>query len=83
MTLRVGHGIAYTVRELYRILFSSTGVSRLVPLHRPLEDVLVEKYHWEPADARAFSNFLEPMLDFKRNQRISATLAARHPWLKV
>lgn len=37
-----------------------------------LNDVLVEKYRWLPKDAKDFSEFLLPMLEFDPSKRITA-----------
>lgn len=47
-----------------------------------LYEVLTEKYNWEPDEAREFTNFLRPMLDFDPNRRATAEECLRHPWLK-
>jgi len=47
-----------------------------------LYKVLTEKYEWSPADARQFSDFLEPMLAFEPKERATAAECLRHNWLK-
>lgn len=47
-----------------------------------LFEVLVDKYKWECYEAREFTNFLTPMLDFDPNRRATAEECLRHPWLK-
>lgn len=37
-----------------------------------LYSVLVDKYNWNPFDAKEFTDFLEPMLNFDRNARATA-----------
>lgn len=46
-----------------------------------LYNVLVEKYEWNPIDAKEFTDFLVPMLNFNSNARASATECLKHPWL--
>jgi len=47
-----------------------------------LYDVLTEKYHWDPEEAKAFAAFLRPMLDFDPNRRATAAQCLDHEWLK-
>lgn len=47
-----------------------------------LDDVLTEKYHWEPKEAAEFSSFLRPMLEFDHRRRATAAECLNHPWLK-
>ncbi|KAL0270557.1 UNVERIFIED_CONTAM: hypothetical protein PYX00_007929 [Menopon gallinae] len=47
-----------------------------------LFEVLTEKYEWEPAEAREFTNFLRAMLDFDPCRRATAEECLRHPWLR-
>lgn len=44
--------------------------------------MLTEKYDWSSLDARAFSDFLEPMLEYDPNRRATAVDCIRHPWLR-
>ena len=46
-----------------------------------LYEVLTEKYEWPPEIARALADFLEPMLKFDPEQRATAEVCLRHPWL--
>lgn len=56
-------------------------ISRLKPW--PLRDVLMEKYEWSEQDAKAFSNFLLPMLRADPAKRASATECLKDPWLTL
>jgi len=46
-----------------------------------LGEVLSEKYNWPLHEARAFADFLNPMLRFETEQRVSAAKAQHHRWL--
>lgn len=46
-----------------------------------LYDVLIEKYDWDPKDAKVFASFLVPMLDLDQDNRASATQCLLHPWM--
>ncbi|CAB9499444.1 SRSF protein kinase 1 [Seminavis robusta] len=48
----------------------------------PIQDVLVEKYHFSEVDAHAVADFMTPLLDFDPNTRATALEALRSPWLK-
>lgn len=48
-----------------------------------LYNVLVEKYDWDPNEARKFSEFLQPMLAFNPNERAAAAQCVKHPWLDL
>lgn len=41
----------------------------------------MEKYEWNPIDAKEFADFLVPMLNFNPSVRASATDCLKHPWL--
>jgi serine/threonine protein kinase len=56
-------------------------ITRLKPWK--LYDVLYEKYEWSESDAKAFSNFLVPMLEFDPNKRATAAQCLQHPWLNL
>lgn len=45
--------------------------------------MLTEKYRFCEKEARAFSDFLEPMLRLDPNKRASAQEMLRHPWLQM
>ncbi|XP_064106519.1 SRSF protein kinase 1-like isoform X5 [Macrobrachium nipponense] len=44
-------------------------------------EVLTEKYEWPEEEARAFSDFLIPMLAFDTSERATASECLKHPWL--
>lgn len=44
-------------------------------------EVLTEKYEWPEEEARAFSDFLNPMLAFDASERATAGECLKHPWL--
>lgn len=44
-------------------------------------NVLIEKYEWDPSDAKQFTDFLLPMLSFDPLTRASAAQCLKHPWL--
>nr|CAD7398572.1 unnamed protein product [Timema cristinae] len=46
-----------------------------------LREVLTEKYEWNNADAKAFADFLTPMLAFELSERVTAQECLKHPWL--
>ncbi|XP_034447111.1 SRSF protein kinase 3 [Hippoglossus hippoglossus] len=46
-----------------------------------LYEVLVEKYHFRLEEARGFSEFLLPMLDYHPEKRATAAQCLHHPWL--
>lgn len=46
-----------------------------------LTDVIIEKYRILPSQAQLLGSFLQPMLEFKPEKRITAELALTHPWL--
>ncbi|XP_047110509.1 SRSF protein kinase 3-like [Schistocerca piceifrons] len=46
-----------------------------------LFEVLTEKYDWDPKEAREFTAFLRPMLDFDPERRATAAECLKHPWL--
>ena len=49
----------------------------------PLENVLMEKYHIKPEEAKALSSFLLPMLTWLPNKRATARDMLSHPWLSM
>lgn len=61
-----------------------TGTLRNITKLKPwgLYQVLVEKYDWDPQEAKHFSDFLQPMLEFNPNRRATAAQCLIHPWLK-
>jgi len=46
-----------------------------------LPDVLQQKYHMHPIEARNLASFLLPMLRLQPEERTSAKTALEHPWL--
>ncbi|XP_031630496.1 SRSF protein kinase 3-like [Contarinia nasturtii] len=63
--------------------FNSYGNLRNITKLKPwdLYSVLVDKYNWNSFDAREFTDFLEPMLNFDPNARATASQCLDHPWL--
>ncbi|KAK9135648.1 hypothetical protein Syun_014978 [Stephania yunnanensis] len=49
----------------------------------PLDRLLVEKYNFLASDAREFSNFLCPLLDFAPERRPTAQQCLQHPWIEL
>lgn len=49
----------------------------------PLHKVLEEKYKFKPDEAKAFADFLLPMLDWDPEKRASAQTMLKHPWLSM
>ena len=47
----------------------------------PLKKVLMEKYRVKEEEARAFAEFLEPMLAWYPHKRATAQQMLEHPWL--
>lgn len=66
-----------------REFFTKRGELRHISNLKPwgLYEVLTEKYEWTPEDARAFADFLLPMLAYDPGQRARASDCLRHPWL--
>ncbi|XP_063235481.1 SRSF protein kinase 3 [Bacillus rossius redtenbacheri] len=46
-----------------------------------LYDVLTEKYEWSSKEAREFTDFLVPMLEYDPSRRATAADCLKHPWL--
>lgn len=67
-----------------RQFFNRKGELRHITGLKPwdLYDVLTDKYHWDPEEAKSFSSFLRPMLDFDPNRRATAAQCLQHEWLK-
>ncbi|CAG9465065.1 unnamed protein product [Pedinophyceae sp. YPF-701] len=63
--------------------FNSKGEFRHIKRLRPwpLDKVLTEKYSMKEQEAVAMAGFLEPMLAFLPDRRMSAAQALQHPWL--
>jgi len=47
-----------------------------------LDDVLMQKYHMHPVEAKNLASFLLPMLRLQPEERASAQLMCAHPWLQ-
>lgn len=64
--------------------FNKRGELRNISSLKPwfLYDVLREKYKWPETEAKAFTSFLLPMLEFDQNARATAAQCLQHPWLK-
>ena len=52
-------------------------------IYFPIKDILVKKYHFKEKEAKAFSDFLMPMLEYYPEKRASARDLVRHPWLNM
>ena len=67
----------------YRKIFTKDGqLKRISGLHYwPLHKVLHEKYKLKLSEAKAFADFLMPMLHWDPEQRASAEQMLKHPWL--
>ena len=49
----------------------------------PIQDVLMEKYHFPKEEAHAIADFMTPLLDFDPKTRASARDALESDWLKI
>lgn len=49
----------------------------------PLDRLLVDKFKFSDNDAREFSEFLCPLLDFAPENRPTAQQCLQHPWLNI
>ncbi|KDP43774.1 hypothetical protein JCGZ_22401 [Jatropha curcas] len=49
----------------------------------PLDRLLIDKYKFPENDAREFSEFLCPLLDFTPEKRPTAQKCLQHPWLNL
>ena len=69
----------------YKKMFDRTGqLKRIRGLNYwPLHKVLHEKYRFKEDEARAFADFLLPMLEWDPEKRASAQNQLNHPWLKM
>jgi serine/threonine protein kinase len=67
----------------WREFFYKDGSLRHISHLKPwaLHDVLIQKYEWPEMEARAFGDFLMPMLDFDQTRRASAKDCLSHPWM--
>merc|ERR1719367_2293640 len=66
-------------KEYFRRTGELRHITKLKPW--PLYDVLTEKYEWDPAQAKAFSDWLVPMLAFDPAERATAMECIQHPFL--
>jgi len=66
-------------KEYFRKTGELRHITKLKPW--PLYDVLTEKYEWEQGQAKAFSDWLVPMLAFDPAERASAMDCINHPFL--
>lgn len=66
-------------KEYFRKTGELRHITKLKPW--PLYDVLTEKYEWDPVQAKAFSDWLVPMLAFDPTERASAMDCINHPFL--
>ncbi|XP_029847993.3 LOW QUALITY PROTEIN: SRSF protein kinase 1 [Ixodes scapularis] len=68
-----------------REFFNKRGELRHISNLKPwgLYEVLTEKYDWSPGAARAFADFLLPMLDYDPASRAKASECLSHPWLNA
>ena len=48
----------------------------------PIQDVLTEKYHFPPQEAKEVAKFMTPLLDFDPKTRATALEALQSDWLK-
>jgi serine/threonine protein kinase len=74
LIMRGKHGLKY---------FTSYGQLRHITKLKTwsLNNVLIEKYDWNAEDAKNFTDFLLPMLDFNPLLRASASQCLQHQWL--
>ena len=52
-------------------------------IYYPIKDILVIKYNFKEKEAKAFSDFLMPMLEYYPDKRASARELLKHPWLNM
>ncbi|XP_049806488.1 SRSF protein kinase 3 isoform X1 [Schistocerca nitens] len=66
-----------------REFFSRKGELRRITKLKPwgLVEVLTEKYSWDHKKAKAFADFLTPMLAYDPLERATASDCLQHPWL--
>lgn len=69
----------------YKKLFDNTGQLRRIRglNYWPLHKVLREKYRFKQDEAKAFADFLAPMLEWDPEKRASAQTMLSHPWLNM
>lgn len=63
--------------------FNRNGILRNITKLKPwsLYNVLLEKYEWNSNDAKEFSDFLQPMLEYDPILRATALECLSHSWL--
>ncbi|XP_066997426.2 SRSF protein kinase 3 isoform X2 [Anabrus simplex] len=66
-----------------REFFTKKGELRHITKLKPwgLVEVLTEKYDWDHKEAKAFADFLNPMLAFDPEERATAADCLKHMWL--
>ena len=52
-------------------------------IYYPIKVILVKKYNFKEKEAKAFSDFLMPMLEYYPDKRASARELLKHPWLNM
>ena len=52
-------------------------------IYFPIKDILVKKYNFKEKEAKAFSDFLMPMLEYYPDKRAGARELLKHPWLNM
>lgn len=69
----------------YRKMFDRAGQLRRIRglNYWPLHKVLHEKYRMKESEAKAFADFLMPMLEWDPDRRASAQSMLSHPWLSA
>ena len=48
-----------------------------------IEDILIKKYHFKEKEAKSFTDFIMPMLEYYPEKRATARQMLKHPWLKM
>lgn len=74
-----------SIEFVFVFFYICTGNLRNITKLKPwgLYNVLVEKYEWDPIEAKEFTDFLIPMLHFNPSARASAAQCLNHPWLSA
>ena len=64
-------------------LFKKNGSMKNILKLKPwsLIEVLTSKYEWEPSEAKAFAEFLLPMLEYESSTRVTASQSLLSPYL--
>merc|ERR1719429_412169 len=64
-------------------LFKKNGSMKNILKLKPwsLIEVLTSKYEWEPSEAKAFAEFLLPMLEYEPSTRVTASQSLLSPYL--